>query len=392
MYFQTCRPFHLIIKPVGAACNLVCHYCHYLEKAALYPRGTFRMDDETLARVTEAYLQTHPGKEVTFSWSGGEPLLMGRDFFQRALMYQRKFARPGQRVVNALQTNGTLIDNEWASFFADNQFLIAVSVDGPPDLHDRYRLNREGRPTYTRVISGLNCLLRYRVECNALVAVNHLNVTQPERVYLHLTNLGFDCIQFLPIVERETPTSRRVKPYSVNPEQYGEFLCTVFDYWARHDVDRIFIQVFESALNVWLGRSPSVCVFSSSCGLSPVVEHTGDLYACDHFMTRRHKRGQVSLETLRDMVEGSAQRDFALEKSHFSIECRRCPVALLCGGDCPKHRIRVAKDGKPISYLCPAYLKFFTHSAPILQAMAVEIRAGRSAKNVMERYREVAHR
>lgn len=373
------QPFHLLIKPAGAACNLACDYCFYLEKTALYPGSGFRMTDEKLARVTEAYLRVNPAQEVHFGWQGGEPLLMGLDFFQRAVEMQARYTRPGQRVVNALQTNGTLLTDAWAAFFAAHQFLIGVSIDGSAPLHDRYRHDRVGHPSHARVQAGVETLQRGGVEFNALVTVNRANAGAPLEVYQHLTGLGIEHLQFIPIVEREASGRARVTPWSVRPEAFGEFLCTIFQYWARHDVGRIFVQLFESALNVWMGGPATVCVFQPTCGRALAVEHTGDLYACDHYVTPDHLRGPVTPEGLKALVDGPAQRSFGQQKAQLSPDCRRCPVLRFCHGDCPKHRLR-----DDISYLCPAYRRFFTDSAEILQAMATEIHRHRPATGVME--------
>ncbi|MHB9134806.1 MAG: anaerobic sulfatase maturase [Armatimonadota bacterium] len=390
MAIRSTKPFHLMIKPTGAACNLACEYCYYLEKTQYYHDSKFRMDDETLERVIAAYLQVHPGPEATFGWQGGEPLLMGIDFFRRALELQSRYTRPGLQVTNAIQTNGTLVTDEWAAFFAEQHFLVGVSIDGPPDLHDRYRRDRGQHPTHQRVLDGLACLQRHGVEYNALVTVNRANAEHPLRVYQYLIGLGIEFLQFIPIVEREAPKSRKVTPWTVRPEAYGKFLCAIFDYWARHDVGRVYVQHFETALSVWLGQMPALCVFAPTCGRGLVVEHTGDLYACDHFVYPDYLRGPITTpESLQAMVDGAEQQSFGTAKINLSAECRRCPVLRMCGGDCPKHRLRLAEDGKPISYLCPAYREFFTHSATVLQAMAQEIRAGRPAVNVMEVLREL---
>lgn len=381
---MTLRPFHLLIKPVGAACPLACQYCYYLEKAAYYPGSNFRMDDETLERVTAAYLHANPASEVVFGWQGGEPLLAGLDFYRRALEFQTRHARPGQRAVNTMQTNAILVNDEWACFFAAHGFLVGVSIDGPPELHDRYRRDRQGRPTYERVVAGLKVLQAHQVEHNALVTVNRANAERPLEVYRHLTGLGFEHLQFIPIVERQSQRSRNVTPWSVRPAAFGGFLCAVFDYWARHDVGRVFIQGFESALAVWMGGPASLCVYAPECGSALAVEHTGDLYACDHFVYPECLRGQVTMATLETLVEGAEQQAFGAAKADLSQDCRKCSALRFCWGDCPKHRLRFGRDGKPISCLCPAYRRFFTHSAQVLEAMANEIRAGRSAENVMD--------
>lgn len=373
-----------MIKPAGPTCNLACEYCYYLDKAQYYPGSSLRMDYETLERVTAAYLQAHPGPEVTFGWQGGEPLLMGRDFYRRALELQAKYRLPGQQVTNAMQTNGTLIDEQWADFFAENHFLIGISLDGPPELHDRHRKDRAGQGSHPRVLAGLRQLQQRKVDYNVLVTVNRTNAEEPLKVYRYLRELGIEYLQFIPIVEREAPNSRKVTNWTTRPQPFGDFLCTVFDEWVRNDVGSIFVQIFESALSVWMGGPPTICVFSATCGRAAIVEHSGELYACDHFVYPEHRRGIVeSAETLTAMMDSPEQQAFGLEKANLPTECLRCPVRRFCWGDCPKHRLRKTEDGKMISYLCPAYHQFFTQTAPILQAIASMIRAGRPAQEIM---------
>ena len=366
-------PFHLMIKPAGPDCNLSCEYCYYLEKSRYYDQDVHRMDDETLERVTAAYLKNHPGGEVVFAWQGGEPLLMGIEFFRRALDLQTKYSRPDQQVVNTLQTNAMLIDEDWAAFFAENGFLIGVSLDGPADLHDRYRRDRGGRPSHSRVLKGLEHLQRHNVEHNALVTVNRVNVEHPLRVYNHLVDLGVRYLQYIPIVECQSRDSHEVTVQTVRPEPFGDFLCKTFDHWVANDVGRVFVQLFESTLNVWLGGFPSVCVYAPMCGRALVVEHNGDLYACDHFVYPEYRRGVVNVDDLASLVDGPEQQSFGEAKAALSLECRRCQVLPFCGGDCPKHRIRRADGDYTISYLCSGYRRFFTHSAPVLRDIAAAI-------------------
>jgi len=372
-----------MIKPAGPACNLACAYCFYLEKAALYPGKPTRMEDATLECVVAAYLGAHPGPKVTFAWQGGEPLLMGLDFFKRVIALQRQYARPDQRIENALQTNGILIDDHWAEFLAEHRFLVGISIDGPAELHDQYRRDRGGHPSHTRVLNAIRTLQRHEVAPNALATVNNVNVAHPLRIYRFLTGLGIEHLQFIPIVEAEKRGTRKVMPFTVRPEQCGHFLCTIFGEWSLNEVGKIFIQWFESALNVWLGGSPTLCIFAPTCGRAMAIEHNGDLYACDHFVYRDCLRGNFTPDTAKNLVDGYAQSTFGAAKADLSGQCRNCPVLRFCGGDCPKHRLHLGKDGKLLSYLCPALKAFFTHSAPVLQAMAGEIRAGRPASNVM---------
>jgi uncharacterized protein len=369
-----------MLKPAGARCNLACEYCYYREKATLYPGSGLRMDEPTLERITAAYLQVHPGPEVVFGWQGGEPLLMGVDFFRRALELQARFCPPGFRVSNALQTNGTLVDDEWAEFFGKHGFLVGISLDGPPDLHDAYRRDTAGRPSHAAALRGLAALQRHGVEYNALVTVNRRNAGRLLEVYRYLTGLGVRYLQFIPIVERRAPANPRPSASSVRPEAYGEGLCAVFDYWAAHDVGQVFVQLFESALAVHVGQPPSVCSFAPTCGRCLAVEHNGDLYACDHFVYPEYRRGQVTAEGLVDLLEGPEQCRFGQDKQDtLPRACLRCPVLAWCGGDCPKHRLEGVEAGRPLSHLCSAYRRFFRHSAPALQAMAAELSLGHPA-------------
>jgi uncharacterized protein len=363
-------PFHLMLKPSGADCNLACRYCYYLEKTRYYPEGQMRMDEEALEHITRSYLQTNPAREVVFGWQGGEPLLMGIEFFQKALEFQKRYIQPGQTVQNALQTNATLINDEWADFFNQNNFLIGISIDGPAELHDRYRLDRGGQPTYHRVQRGVEILMKHSVECNALTTVNHINSRHPLKVYNHLKTMGFKYLQFIPIVERESFATRDVTPWTVNAKSYGDFLCTIFDEWLSRDAGDIFIQIIESAMNVVLGGYPSLCVFTPTCGRAMAIEHNGDLYSCDHFVYPKYLLGNVHSENMADMANGQKQITFGQKKADIPMECRRCSVLKYCYGDCPKHRFRVSSDGKNISYLCSAYRRFFTHCAPSLIRLA----------------------
>ena len=382
------QPFHLMVKPAGPGCNLACEYCYYLEKSELYPGSGMRMDLETLERVTAAYLGVHPGPEVVFGWQGGEPLLMGLEFFEKALEFQAQYIRPGQTVLNTLQTNGTLVNDDWAAFFAKHKFLVGISIDGPANLHDRYRRSRGGNPSHEQVLAGLERLKQHGAEFNALVTVNRANSRHPLRVYRYLTGLGLDYLQFIPIVERKSPAGSEVTDWSVRPDAYGRFLCEVFDYWSRHDVGRVFVQIFESALSVWMGAPPTICVFGPTCGRALVAEHNGDLYACDHYVYPGHLRGKIaSAEALEALVDGPEQRAFGAAKANLPDECLECSALALCGGDCPKHRIVPTASGPAISYLCAAYREFFNYSAPALEAMAEQIHAGHGSASITDAIR-----
>jgi uncharacterized protein len=368
-------PFHLMIKPAGPKCNLDCKYCYYTGKSEYYPQSACRMDYDTLERLTEAYLANSPTGEVVFGWQGGEPLLMGVDFFRKAVELQLRYRKPGQFVSNAMQTNATLIDDEWAEFFSENNFLLGVSIDGPADLHNTYRVDRLGKNTHSKVVRAIELLRRHGVEHNALVTVNRANARRPQKVYSFLKSLGLEHLQFIPIVETTGFGGSEVTEWSVRPDHFGEFLCTIFDEWCSIDIGRMFIQFFESALGVIMMGRPSVCVFQKTCGRALVVEHNGDLYACDHFVYPSHLRGRVeSVESLAAMVDGQEQHAFGIAKADLSSQCMECRWLAYCGGDCPKHRVTFAGDGKPISYLCPSYKRFFGHAEPALQGIAAYIR------------------
>jgi uncharacterized protein len=360
-----------MIKPVGPACNLACAYCYYLDKSKLYPGARLLMDDDTLESVTRSYLESSPADEVVFGWQGGEPLLAGLDFFHTAVRMQRKYARPGQKVTNALQTNATLIDDDWARFFADHGFLLGVSIDGPSDMHDVYRKDRSGNASYDNVAAGLGCLQRHGVEHNALITVNRANVDHPLKVYRQLIGLGIAHLQFIPIVERQ---GRKVAGWSVGPTRYGRFLCEILDCWAENDIGRVFVQLFESTLGVMMGYRPSLCVFSKTCGRALAVEHNGDLYACDHFVYPEYLRGNLTREAAVSLIDGPEQTSFGLAKADLSADCRACEVLPFCGGDCPKHRLNQGMDGKPISYLCPGYKEFFGYGRQVMGRVAAAIR------------------
>ncbi|MEI6520808.1 MAG: anaerobic sulfatase maturase [bacterium] len=383
--------FHLMLKPTGAACNLSCDYCYYLSKSQLYPNQQTKMDIETLERITAAYIQAHPGPEIVFGWQGGEPLMMGIDFFRHALDLQKKYTRPGLRISNAIQTNATLIDDDWAAFFYENKFLVGVSIDGPIEMHDYYRKDKGGKPSHAKVLTAINALQRNKVEFNALVTVNKANVEHPLRVYRFLTGLGIDFIQFIPIVEKTGTRSRQVTPFTVDPDKYGDFLCQIFDYWSLNDVGRVFVQLFESTLSSWMGHPATVCVYAQTCGMALAVEHNGDLFACDHYVYPEYFRGNISdAASLKTMIESREQLSFGRNKAdNLPYECRKCDCLVFCNGDCPKHRLRLGRDNKLYSYLCPGLKRFFHHTAPVFKAMAQELRAGRPATNVMITLREM---
>ncbi len=384
------RAFHVMVKPRGPVCNLRCEYCYYLQKDAYYPESEFRISDEVMEAFTQQYIAAQQIPEITFGWQGGEPTLMGLDFFRRAVAMQETYRRPGTRIQNALQTNGTTLNDDWCQFFHDHGFLIGVSLDGPQALHDAYRHDRAGKPTFERVMAGVDLLKKHDVAFNVLTTVHAANGPHPVDVYRFLRDeAGTQFIQFIPIVERVEGVGpepdAEVTERSVTGPQYGDFLIGVFDEWVRHDVGQVFVQVFDVALAAWLGRPPGLCVFDETCGDALILEHNGDLYACDHFVAPPWNLGSIMEEPLADKVDSAQQRTFGQDKrDRLPTFCRQCPVRFVCNGGCPKNRIRRTPDGEPgLNYLCDGYRSFFTHIDHPMQLMARELQARRPPANVM---------
>ncbi|WP_348263753.1 anaerobic sulfatase-maturation protein [Telmatobacter sp. DSM 110680] len=392
--------FHIMTKPIGPICNLDCKYCFYLEKENLYPQTKhWAMSPEVLERYIEQYIAAQPLDEVHFAWQGGEPTLLGVDFFRAVVALQQKHAG-GKQIHNALQTNATLIDKEWGEFLAEHKFLVGVSIDGPPEMHDYYRVDKGNAPTFDRVMRGLTKLKEHKVEFNTLTVVNRQNSQHPLEVYRFLKEIGSGFMQFIPVVERETtepgsdglvliqPSFQRaaeVAEFSVDPLAYGKFLATIFDEWVKKDVGHYFIQQFDVALESWLGMEASLCVFRKTCGSALAMEHTGDLYSCDHFVYPEHKLGNVLQDNLNEMVASKQQKKFGMAKRDtLPRMCRECDVRFACNGECPKHRFLTTPDGEAgLNYLCAGYKHFFHHIAPYMQFMATELREGRPPANIM---------
>ncbi len=396
--------FHVMAKPIGPRCNLNCEYCYYLEKDRLYPdERDWRMSGETLALFIEQFIAAQPDEipEIQFAWQGGEPTLLGVDFFRHAVELQAQFAPPGKRCRNSIQTNGVLLDDVWCAFLREHDFLVGLSIDGPADLHDRWRRDRQGRPTFDRVMRGLRSLQKHEVAYNALTVVNRHNGDHARRVYGFLKDGGFEFIQFIPIVEsasarddRVPDTDGIVSERSVRPEQFGRFLCGVFEEWVRNDVGRVFVQTFDQALAGWLGLEPTLCIFSRQCGRAMVLEHNGDLYCCDHFVTPEHRLGNIHGTPLSELAVSQRQRQFGRDKEEkLPAVCRACDVRFVCNGECPKNRLLATADAEPgLNYLCEGFKLFFRHIDPIMRVMADEVRQGRPAANVMYALRRQAQR
>lgn len=378
--------FHVLAKPSGPICNLDCSYCFFLAKEALYPGDRFRMPDDVLATYIRQLIESHVSPEVTIAWQGGEPTLMGLDFFRRAVAFAEECARPGQRLAHTIQTNGTLLTDEWCEFLLDKQFLVGISIDGPAAHHDVYRVDKQARTTFDRVRAGLEKLVRHGVDWNVLCTVHAANQDAPLDVYRFFRDeLGATFVQFIPIVERIEEDADALTDRSVDPEAWGRFLVAVFDEWVRRDVGTVFVQTFDAALASWYGTAPALCVFGETCGNALALEHNGDLYSCDHFVDPAHLLGNIMETHMVDLVASPRQRDFGTAKRDtLPRQCRECPVLFACRGECPKNRVALTADGEAgLNHLCAGYLHFFTHVDGLMRVMADAIRRGSTADDVM---------
>ena len=382
--------FHVMVKPTGSACNLHCDYCFFLKKASLYPGSSMRMSNEVHDSYIRQLLEAHQVPQVTVAWQGGEPTLMGLDFFKRSVEIQEKHRRPGTRVENTFQTNGILLDDDWCRFFHDSRFLIGLSLDGPSQLHDFYRKDKAGKGTFDRVLRAARLLQTHKVEFNILCTVNSENSRHPLDVYRFFRDeIGAHYIQFIPIVERDNETGyqegSKVTERSVLPAEFGRFLIAIFDEWVKKDVGSTFVLNFDGALAGWLGMAGTVCIFGPTCGLGLALEHNGDLYSCDHFVEPNSYLGNILKTPLVDLVASSKQRRFGQAK-HDTLPayCRACDFLHICNGECPKNRFVETPDGEPgLNYLCPGYRAFFKHADKPMWIMADLLRRNRSASEVM---------
>lgn len=405
----TSQMLHVMAKPIGPICNLDCEYCYYLHKEDLYPGTTsWRMSPETLETYVEQYIAAQPvgPEEITFAWQGGEPTLLGLDFFKRIVELEKKYARPGQKIANAIQTNGVLLDDEWCQFFKQENFLVGLSIDGPAELHDRYRYDKKGEGTFAAVLKGMKLLQRHRVEFNALVVVNRENSQHGRRVYTYLRDNGVEFMQFIPIVERrgvgvhpedtiaaadsKHEWDHLVSSRSVVPEQYGRFLCDIFDEWVKRDVGKVFVQIFDQALAAWLDLEPSLCVFRKQCGRALAIEHNGDLYSCDHYVEPEYKLGNIHELPIIELANSERQQQFGINKEATLPQyCLDCEVRFACNGECPKNRFIETPTGEAgLNYLCGGYRLFFNHIDDLMRQMATELKAKRPAANVMQQFRK----
>lgn len=393
------KPLYVMLKPAGAHCNLACKYCYYLEKNKLYPTAQRHlMSDEILEQFTREYIEAQTMSQVLFTWHGGEPLLRSIDFYRKALSLQQKYAG-GRRIDNVIQTNGTLLTDEWCEFFAQNHWLVGISIDGPQPYHDHYRLTAAGKPSWQKVMQGIKLLKKHGVEWNAMAVVNAYNVNHPLEFYRFFKENGCQFLQFTPIVERQTrhedgrtlasladKNEIPLSEASVAPEQWGYFLCAIFDEWVRKDVGKIFVEIFDCTLANWMGVSPGICAYSKECGHAGVMEHNGDVYSCDHFVFPEYKLGNIRDHSLIDMLYGEQQQEFSrLKHSSLPRQCKECDMEFACHGECPKNRFMKDKYGDSgLNYLCLGYYHYYQHVAPYMDYMKQELMAQRPPSNIMK--------
>lgn len=395
------RPMYIMTKAAGSSCNLACKYCYYLEKNNLYkdrqPDKRFILTDELLEKFIEMYIESQTTPQVLFCWHGGESLMRPLSFYKKVVELQKKYAR-GRIIDNTIQTNGTLLNDEWCRFFKDNNWLVGVSVDGPQEFHDEYRKNKIGAPSFRKVMQGIDLLKKHGVEWNALAVVNDFNGDYPLDFYHFFKEIECRYIQFTPIVERIIPRKDGrylaspmdaqnipLADFSVSPEQWGNFLCTIFDEWVRNDVGEYFVQIFDATLANWIGEQPGVCSMAKTCGHAGVMEYNGDVYSCDHFVFPEYKLGNIRTHTLIEMMFSDRQQKFGNDKfDKLPTQCRNCRYLFACNGECPKNRFATTADGEPgLNYLCAGYHKYFEHVAPYMDFMANELKNQRPPANVM---------
>ncbi len=380
------RDFQVMVKPIGAICNLDCQYCYYLTKEELYPdTKSFRMTDDILEKYIVQHIEATPGPDISFSWHGGEPTLLGLDYFRKIVSLQQQHKPSNRRIRNGIQTNGTLLDEEWCRFLASEKFSVGLSLDGPQELHDPYRMTKGQKPTHKQVMRAYRLLRQHGITCDVLCVVHAFNVRHPIRVYRFFKEIGVEYLQFLPLVENLRDGKGGVSQLTAPAEAFGAFLCAVFDEWSQQDIGRIMIQIFDEAARPASGLDHSLCIFRETCGDVPVVEHNGDFYSCDHYVEPEYRLGNICETTLTELLEGERQKEFGYAKREtLPRYCRECEVLDMCNGGCPKDRIIKAPDGEPgLNYLCAGYKQFFTHAKPTLQKLAELWRAGKPLEEIM---------
>jgi len=367
------REFQVFVKPVGSICNLDCHYCYYLQKERLYPeRESFRMPDNILEEYISQHIDASPGPVISFSWHGGEPTLLGLDYFRKIVALQRKHGPPKRRIINGIQTNGTLLNEDWCRFLAAEDFAVGISLDGPREMHDRYRVTKDGKPTHEQAMRGYQLLRKHGVLCEALCVVHAHNVQYPIQVYRFLKGIGAQYLSLLPLVEPQPEAEGGASDRSVPAESWGDFLCAVFDEWKRRDIGRVKVQIFEEATRTAFGQEHTLCIFRETCGDVPVIEHNGDFYSCDHFVDAEHCLGNIQEIPWVELLESPAQRAFGRAKlDSLPRQCRSCEVRAMCNGGCPKNRfMSTSDDGPDLNHLCAGYKRFFTHCQPFVSQVA----------------------
>lgn len=398
------KPLYVMLKPVGSACNLACQYCYYLEKELLYPNNKRSwMSEETLETFIQQYFLAQTQPYVSFTWHGGEPLLRPISFYKKALKLQQKYGK-GFYIENSLQTNGTLLTDEWCRFFKENNFLIGLSIDGPATVHDAYRQTLNGKGSFQKVLNGIRLLNKHGVEWNAMAVVNAQNVKDAATFYNFFKSINCHFIQFTPIVERLVPhadgrclasvneQTQTMSPLSVTPEEWGAFLCNLFDLWIKEDVGTYYIQMFDATLANWVGQTPGLCTLSKSCGHASVMEHNGDVFTCDHFVFPEYKRGNIHTQTITEMMYSPEQLQFGKNKwQSLPRQCKECSFLFACYGECPKNRFAIdAYGNKGLNYLCKGYKRFFAHVAPYMQFMKEQLEKELPPADVMLHLNELS--
>jgi len=388
---QALPAFHVMAKPTGSRCNLKCDYCFFLEKEQLYPQSTFRMSDEIMEDYIRQTIEAHKVPQVTIAWQGGEPTLMGLDFFRRAVEIEKKYMKPRMRIENTLQTNGVLIDKEWSEFLHENRFLVGLSLDGPREMHDAYRKDKAGNPVFDKVVRAARLLQEHKVDFNILCTVNAVNSQNPLDVYRFFRDeLKAQYIQIIPIVERDNETGDQegtdITDRSVDPEQYGKFLTEIFDEWVRKDVGKMFIQFFDGVLASYVRGRSTLCILSPTCGEGVALEHNGDLYSCDHFVEPKYKLGSITDDPLAELVSSDKQRSFGQAKQDTLPKyCKECEFVFTCHGECPKNRVLITPDGEEgLNWLCRGLKDFFKHTEKPMKIMAGLLRKGQHADGIMK--------
>ena len=369
------RDFQVFAKPAASQCNLRCSYCYYLEKQHLYPeRDSLRMADELLEEYIVQHIEASPEPMIRFSWHGGEPTILGLDYFRKIIGLQQKHQPPEQQIVNGLQTNGTLLDEDWSRFLSAEGFMVGLSLDGPQELHDRFRKTKDQRSTFNQTLAGYKLLQKHNISCDILCVVNDFNVMYPLQVYRFFKHIGANYISFLPLVERLTDRDDSVSSRSVPAEAWGGFLCVIFDEWVSRDIGRIKVQIFEEAARTAFEQERSLCIFRPVCGDIPVIEHNGDFFSCDHFVDSEHRLGNIKKTPLVELLESREQRAFGQAKwDALPQYCLECEVRAMCHGECPKNRFSKTPTGEAgLNYLCAGYKQFFTHCRPFVTKVAAE--------------------